>query len=130
MKARPVYVDVRELAWTSVLGISLPNETTELILWVKTDVPEVVFMDEVYCTRILMNLVRYTVSSSNLIPAIQLNSHQVDILLLQFHSKAITLFFQSKIPASASAKSSLKPSLNPSSRRTHHSLESIKGMAS
>lgn len=60
MKARPVYVDVRELAWTSVIGISLPTDNTELILWVKSDVPEVVFLDEVYCTRILMNLVRYT----------------------------------------------------------------------
>ena len=59
MKARPVYADVRELAWTSVIGIALPNETTELILWVKDDVPDIVYLDEVYCTRILMNLLRH-----------------------------------------------------------------------
>jgi hypothetical protein len=59
MKARPVYVDVRELAWTSVIGIALPNSQTELLLWVKDDVPDTVFLDEVYCTRILMNLLRF-----------------------------------------------------------------------
>lgn len=58
MKARPVWADVRELAWTSVIGIALPNAQTELILWVKEDVPDTVYLDEVYCTRILMNLLR------------------------------------------------------------------------
>jgi hypothetical protein len=42
MKARPIHVDVRELAWTSVIGIALPSESTELLLWVKPDVPEAV----------------------------------------------------------------------------------------
>lgn len=58
MKARPVYVDIRELAWTSVIGIALPTENTELILWVEDNVPDSVYLDEVYCTRILMNLLR------------------------------------------------------------------------
>jgi hypothetical protein len=58
MKARPVWADVRELAWTSVIGIALPNAQTELILWVKEEVPDTVHLDEVYCTRILMNLLR------------------------------------------------------------------------
>ena len=58
MKARPVWADVRELAWTSVVGIALPNPQTELILWVKEEVPDTVYLDEVYCTRILMNLLR------------------------------------------------------------------------
>ncbi len=58
MKARPVWADVRELAWTSVIGIALPNAQTELILWVKEEVPDTVYLDEVYCTRILMNLLR------------------------------------------------------------------------
>lgn len=62
MKARPVYVDVRELAWTSVIGIALPNSQTELLLWVKDEVPQTVFLDEVYCTRILMNLLRFVCS--------------------------------------------------------------------
>jgi hypothetical protein len=58
MKARPIHVDVRELAWTSVIGIALPSESTELLLWVKPDVPEAVYLDEVYCNRILINLLR------------------------------------------------------------------------
>jgi hypothetical protein len=48
MKVRPVHVDVRELAWTCVIGIALPSESTELLLWVKPDVPEAVYLDEVY----------------------------------------------------------------------------------
>lgn len=59
MRARPVSVDVREFAWTSTIGIALPNENTELILWVKTNVPETAVLDEVYCARVLMNLLRY-----------------------------------------------------------------------
>jgi len=59
MKAQPVNVDVRELAWSSVIGIALPNANTELILWIKKEVPGTVYLDEVYCTRILMNLLRY-----------------------------------------------------------------------
>jgi hypothetical protein len=59
MKAQPVHVDVRELAWTSVIGIALPNADTELILWVQKEVPETVYLDEVYCTRIVMNLLRH-----------------------------------------------------------------------
>jgi hypothetical protein len=58
MKARPVLVDVRELVWTSVIGIALPNEDTELVLWVQEEVPQSAFLDEVYLTRILMNLLR------------------------------------------------------------------------
>jgi len=58
MKARPVLVDVRELVWTSVIGIALPNEDTELVLWVREEVPQSAFLDEVYLTRILMNLLR------------------------------------------------------------------------
>jgi len=58
MKARPVLVDVRELVWTSVIGIALPNEDTELVLWVQGDVPQSAFLDDVYLTRILMNLLR------------------------------------------------------------------------
>lgn len=58
MKARPVHVDVRELAWTCVIGIPLPSDSTELLVWVKSDVPEAVYLDEVYCTRILINLLR------------------------------------------------------------------------
>jgi hypothetical protein len=59
MKARPVHVDVRELAWTSVIGIAIPNKEPDLILLVRNNVPESVCVDEVYCTRILMNLLRY-----------------------------------------------------------------------
>jgi hypothetical protein len=58
MKPQPVHVDVRELAWNSVIGISLPNVGTELILWIENQVPETVYLDEVYCTRILMNLLK------------------------------------------------------------------------
>jgi len=106
MKARPVSADVRELAWTSVIGIALPNESTELILWVKDEVPDIVFLDEVYCTRILMNLLRYHQSTTNLILVILSNSQVRGISLSPFHLKGISSYYPSKTPVSESARNS------------------------
>ena len=71
MGARPVRVDIRELAWTSVIGIAVPNENTELVLWVKDEVPETTFLDEVYATRILMNLLSFHIFLRDLMVVMQ-----------------------------------------------------------
>src|SRR3981189_2922897 len=100
MKARPVYADVRELAWTSVIGIALPNEKTELILWVKDDVPDILYLDEVYCTRILMNLLRYSPLVTVLMIVIPSSSRMRGISWSQCLSTRIALCYPLKTPVS------------------------------